>query len=109
MSRSIPMAEQQRGDTATLPTLTLSPDAFSALDTALGHEWLVTNGIGGYAMGTLAGATTRCYHGYLIAAPRVPQERVALVTTLDERATLADGSQIALGTDEYADGTISPR
>ncbi|HZC04672.1 MAG TPA: amylo-alpha-1,6-glucosidase [Ktedonobacterales bacterium] len=106
------MSEQpigQRDDAPELPTLTLAPEAYGALDAALAHEWLVTNGIGGYAMGTLSGATTRCYHGYLIAAPRVPQERVALVTKLDERVTLADGAQIALGTDEYADGTVDPR
>ena len=112
---AIMMSDQQQGqmgqpeNAADLPMLTLTPDAYSGLDAALAHEWLVTNGIGGYAMGTVAGATTRCYHGYLIAAPRVPQERVALVTKIDERVTLADGSQVALGTDEYADGTISPR
>ncbi len=92
-----------------LPTLRLTPDAWTTLDAALSHEWLVTNGMGGYAMGTLAGATTRCYHGWLIAAPRAPQERVALVTKVDERVTLPDGAQIALGTNEYADGTIDPR
>ncbi len=102
------MAEQ-RDDAINLPTLALTPDAYETLDVALAHEWLVTNGLGGYAMGTLAGATTRCYHGYLIAAPRTPQERVALVTKLDEQVTLADGQQIALGTNEYADGTIDPR
>ena len=108
-SEQQPSQQVQREDTSDLPTLTLAPDAFSGLDAALAHEWLVTNGIGGYAMGTLAGATTRCYHGYLIAAPRVPQERVALATKIDERATLADGAEVALGTDEYAGGAISPR
>jgi predicted glycogen debranching enzyme len=101
--------DEQRSDAIDLPTLALTPAAFGALDDALAHEWLVTNGIGGYAMGTLAGATTRCYHGYLIAAPRATQERVALVTKMDEQATLADGEQIALGTNEYRDGTIDPR
>lgn len=96
-------------DASDLPTLPLSTEAFATLDAALSHEWLVTNGMGGYAMGTLAGATTRCYHGYLIAAPRAPQERVALVTKLDERVTLADGAQFALGTNEYADGTVNPQ
>ncbi|HEY7851084.1 MAG TPA: amylo-alpha-1,6-glucosidase [Ktedonobacterales bacterium] len=103
------MLAQRRDDATDLPTLRLAPDAYGALDSALAHEWVVTNGLGGYAMGTLAGATTRCYHGYLIAAPRTPQERVALVTKLDEQVTLASGEQIALGTNEYADGTIDPR
>ncbi|HEX8994804.1 MAG TPA: amylo-alpha-1,6-glucosidase [Ktedonobacterales bacterium] len=101
--------DEHRDERTGAPTLTLSVEAFDALDAALSHEWLVTNGMGGYAMGTVAGATTRCYHGYLIAAPRAPQERIALVTKLDEQATLADGSLVALGTDEYADGTIQPR
>ncbi len=101
------MAEQ-RDDASTLPLLRLAPDAFKTLDAALSHEWLVTNGMGGYAMGTVAGATTRCYHAYLIATPRAPQERVALVTKIDEQVTLDDGTTLALGTDEYADGTISP-
>lgn len=100
---------EQRDDLSGLPILSLAPSAFTGLDTALAHEWLVTNGMGGYAMGTLPGATTRCYHGYLIAAPRAPQERVALVTKIDEQVTLASGEQIALGTDEYADGTIAPQ
>ena len=101
--------DERRDDVGGLPTLALAAEAFGGLDDALSHEWLVANGIGGYAMGTLAGATTRCYHGYLIAAPRTTQERVALVTKLDEWATLSDGQQIALGTNEYADGTIDPR
>src|SRR5260221_332720 len=50
----------------------------------LNHEWLVTNGLGGYAAGSIAGATTRSYHGLLVAALRpsvsreiiTPQRRV---------------------------------
>ena len=42
------------------------------LDALLRREWLVTNGIGGYAMGSLAGARTRRYHGLLIAALACP-------------------------------------
>ncbi len=103
------MTTERRDDATEPPTLALAPDAYGSLDAALAHEWLVTNGMGAYAMGTVAGATTRCYHGYLIAAPRAPQERVMLVTKLDEVVTLADGAQIALGTNEYADGTIDPR
>jgi glycogen debranching enzyme len=75
---------------------------------ALGREWLVTNGLGGYASGTIAGATTRRYHGLLVAALRPPVARTVLVTKVDEEVSLADGQRIALGTNEYADGTISP-
>lgn len=48
------------------------------------REWLVTNGIGGYAAGTIAGLLTRRYHGLLIAALKPPQQRTLLVTKLDE-------------------------
>src|SRR5215467_3605750 len=37
-----------------------------------GTEWLVTNGLGGYASGTVGGTLTRVFHGYLIAALRAP-------------------------------------
>lgn len=54
------------------------------LATAETREWLVTNGIGGYASGTIAGLLTRRYHGLLIAALKPPQQRTLLVTKLDE-------------------------
>jgi hypothetical protein len=41
-------------------------------DALLTREWLVTNGIGGYATGTIAGVATRRYHGLLVAALPVP-------------------------------------
>jgi predicted glycogen debranching enzyme len=50
-------------------------------------EWLVTNGIGGYASGTIINANTRKYHGLLIAAYNPPGSRVALLSKLDERFT----------------------
>lgn len=50
-------------------------------------EWLVTNGIGGYASGTIINANTRKYHGLLIAAHNPPGWRVALLSKLDERFT----------------------
>ncbi|MGQ9823477.1 MAG: amylo-alpha-1,6-glucosidase [Desulfotomaculales bacterium] len=53
------------------------------------HEWLVTNGLGGYASSTLIGANTRKYHGLLVAALSPPVERTLLLAKLDERAELA--------------------
>ncbi len=49
------------------------------------REWLVTNGLGGYASGTLAGVPTRRYHGYLIAALPAPLGRVVMLNHLSER------------------------
>jgi predicted glycogen debranching enzyme len=80
----------------------------SSLDDALDREWLVTNGLGGFASGSLAGATTRRYHGLLVAALRPPVARTVIVTKVDEDVTLADGRTFALGTNEFSDGTISP-
>ncbi len=60
---------------------------------ALVHrEWLVTNGLGGYASGTLAGVLTRRYHGMLIAALRVPHGRMVMLSRVDDAVILADGT-----------------
>ncbi|MFN8596019.1 MAG: amylo-alpha-1,6-glucosidase [Anaerolineae bacterium] len=76
-------------------------------ENALRREWLVTNGIGGYACGTLAGANTRCYHGVLIAALQPPLGRTLLVAKLDAVAHLR-GQAFKLDTNEWADGAIEP-
>jgi predicted glycogen debranching enzyme len=54
----------------------------------LSREWLVTNGLGGYAAGTLAGVITRRYHGLLIAALAAPLGRLVMVSQLGERLRL---------------------
>ncbi|MER3513334.1 MAG: glycogen debranching protein, partial [Chloroflexota bacterium] len=69
--------------------------------------WLVTNGLGGYAAGTVAGANTRRYHGWLVAALNPPVGRVVLVAKCNEVAYL-DGETYPLTTNEYADGTVHP-
>jgi predicted glycogen debranching enzyme len=60
------------------------------LDDVLRREWLVTNGLGGYASGTVAGAITRRYHGLLIAALPAPLGRVMLLNHLSERIRFGD-------------------
>jgi predicted glycogen debranching enzyme len=54
-------------------------------DPHLNEEWLVTNGLGGYASGTVSGAVTRRYHGLLIAALPNPLGRMILLNALAER------------------------
>lgn len=49
-------------------------------------EWIITNGIGGYGMGTVAGVLTRRYHGLLVAALKPPLARTLLLTKFDETA-----------------------
>lgn len=50
-------------------------------------EWLVTNGIGGYASSTIINANTRKYHGLLVAAHNPPGLRVVQLVKLEERFT----------------------
>jgi len=71
------------------------------------REWLVTNGLGGYAGGTIAGTLTRRYHGLLIAALKPPVGRALLVTKLDETAHY-DGRAYPLHADHWADGRVEP-
>jgi predicted glycogen debranching enzyme len=71
------------------------------------REWLVTNGLGGYASGTVAGFLTRRYHGLLIAALQPPVVRMLLVTKLDEVATY-DGRAYPLFADRWTVGDVEP-
>ena len=50
----------------------------------LTREWLVTNGLGGYASGTVSGALTRRFHGMLVAALPSPLGRMMMLNDLDE-------------------------
>ena len=89
--------------------LSLGRDICNDLTAGLDREWLVTNGLGGYASGSILGATTRGYHGLLVAALKPPVERTVLVAKADEEIALPDGQCLRLGTNEYEDGTIDPQ
>jgi predicted glycogen debranching enzyme len=78
------------------------------LAAAESREWLVTNGIGGYASGTVAGSQTRRYHGLLIAALQPPVGRTQLVATIDEVAHYA-GADFSLATHRWASGAVDPK
>ncbi len=77
------------------------------LEAAESREWLVTNGIGGYASGTIVGGMTRRYHGLLIAALRPPVGRMHLVAALDEFVRCG-GEEFALATHLWASGAVEP-
>ncbi|AKG20111.1 amylo-alpha-1,6-glucosidase [Calothrix sp. 336/3] len=77
------------------------------LESAESREWLVTNGIGGYASGTVAGMLTRRYHGLLIAALQPPLGRTLLVTKFDE-TVIYDTNSYYLHTNRWADEIVSP-
>jgi len=70
-------------------------------------EWLVTNGIGGFASGTVGGLLTRRYHGLLIAALNPPLGRTLLVTKLDETASYG-GHDYPLFANRWAGNIVNP-
>src|SRR5215831_13280565 len=63
-------------------SVTVNPDTTLASEGA--PEWLVTNGLGGYASGTLTGLVTRRFHGYLVAALPAPRGRTMMLNHLRE-------------------------
>ncbi len=78
------------------------------LNTAESREWLVTNGTGGYASGTVAGLLTRRYHGLLVAALQPPLGRTLLLAKLDE-TVIYDTRSYPLHANRWADGIVSPQ
>ena len=71
------------------------------------REWIVTNGIGGFAFGTVAGSLTRRYHGLLIAALDPPLGRTLMAAKLDEDVEY-DGHTYPLYTNRWSGGTLAP-
>jgi predicted glycogen debranching enzyme len=71
------------------------------------REWLVTNGIGGFASGTVAGSLTRRYHGLLIAALKPPLGRTLLVSKLEETVEY-QGQIVQLSTNHWHGGAVAP-
>ena len=71
------------------------------------REWLVTNGLGSFASGTVAGIQTRRYHGLLIAALKPPGGRTFLVAKLEESVTYA-GRRYDLSANRWASGALLP-
>jgi predicted glycogen debranching enzyme len=77
------------------------------LAAASSREWLETNGLGGFASGTISGINTRRYHALLIAATRPPVGRLVLLSKFEETLVIGD-RRVDLGANEYA-GAVHPR
>lgn len=77
------------------------------LPAAESREWLVTNGIGGYASGTIANLLTRRYHGLLVAALNPPLGRTVLAAKLDE-TVIYDERAYHLFTNRWIGGVLDP-
>ncbi|NEO25665.1 MAG: glycogen debranching protein [Kamptonema sp. SIO4C4] len=83
-------------------------DICNNLATAETREWLLTNGIGGYAAGTISGLLTRRYHSLLMAALDPPLGRTLLLAKLDEDCHYQNRPYPLYG-NRWADGTIAPQ
>ena len=81
----------------TLPMPELEPQPAASPESMLEREWLVANGLGGYAAGTVAGVSTRRYHGLLVAALPAPLGRMLLLGQLSEVLRFPDGLIVRLG------------
>ena len=86
----------------------LSRASFAHSAHALEREWLVTNGLGGFACSSVALANTRRYHGVLVASLKPPVQRVLMVAKVEPTVRYR-GAEFRLGCSEFADGTLAPR
>ena len=90
-----------------LPKIDVGRSLLSDVNGAMSKEWIVTNGIGGYASSTVLGVNSRKYHGLLVAAFNPPVTRWVLLSKLDE--TLKIGNELYdLGANEFID-TMHPK
>jgi predicted glycogen debranching enzyme len=101
--------------------ITFGTQVCGDLDAGASREWLVADGLGGYAMGTVCGLRTRRYHALLVVAgssrrldlrsaqnkPAGEARHVGLVA-LDPVVTLPSGATVRLGTHEWVSGAIAP-
>jgi len=90
-----------------MPTCELDRAMCGELAVSQAREWLVTNGLGGFAAGTIAGPLTRRYHGLLFAARTPPVGRTLLCPKIDAELEY-DGATYALATDLWRGGAIAP-
>ena len=81
----------------------IGKDVCRDLDQAIHSEWLETNGIGGYASGTILGVHTRRYHGLLVAALNPPVGRIVTLSKFAETIVLSDGSRFEVSCNTYRD------
>lgn len=77
-----------------------------SFESASSREWLETNGIGGFASGTISGANTRRYHGLLTAAVRPPLGRITVLSKFEETVEI-DGRGYDLSSNQFP-GVVSP-
>ncbi len=95
-------------DVGSPPPLGFGPQVCGDLAAGAAREWLLVDGRGGYAMGTVSGVRTRRYHGLLVVAgPTAASRRMALVS-LDPVLALPSGATVRLATHEWVSGAVHP-
>lgn len=85
------------------------PQVCGELPAAVTREWLVPDGRGGYAMGTVGGLRTRRYHGLLVVAGATLATRRVGLVSLDPTVLLPSGARVRLGAHEWSSGAVDPR
>ncbi|MFU8876416.1 amylo-alpha-1,6-glucosidase [Micromonospora sp. SL4-19] len=89
--------------------ISFGPQVCGDLAASSTREWLVTDGLGGYAMGTVSGLRTRRYHGLLVVAGETLASRKVGLVSLDPAVTLPSGERVRLGAHEWSSGVVDPR
>jgi len=89
-------------------SISFGPGVCGELDEAARREWLVADGLGGYAMGTVAGLRTRRYHGLLAVVGEHPGSRMLGLAALDPVIVVGD-RRIRLATHEWSGGIVDPK
>ncbi len=86
----------------------IGPAICRDFEQSIAREWLVTNGLGGFASGTVSGANSRRYHGLLVASLHPPVQRVVLLAAAEEWLVVDGEDPHPLSSQEYWDGTTYP-
>src|SRR5271166_1301704 len=107
-NRTSPAKRNTAGNSQMGLAIEFQRDICGSLEAAEQREWLVTNGIGGFASGTISGNLTRRYHGLLFAALQPPVGRTLLVSKLDETVHY-DGPDYELATNRWLSGAVEPK
>src|SRR5687767_12801498 len=99
------MTERAPGPPPT--PIAFGPQTCADLGQGAEREWLLTDGRGGYAMGTVSGLRTRRYHGLLAVGTALPVRMLGLASL--DPVLLRPGGDVPLGVHEWRGGAVSPQ
>ena len=85
-----------------LKPIRFGTEACQDFQKAVLKEWVITNGLGGYASSTILGMNTRRYHGLLVAAASPPVKRLVILSKVEE-TVVVPGGRYDLSTNQYAE------